>query len=273
MYRETIDSIHAKTDAKLQLMQRSPAAFFVASMLAGAYVGIGILLIFTLGQDVASEWRRLVMGASFGIALTLVVIAGAELFTGYNMTLTLAAGDRRVQAMPAIVALTLTWLGNLAGAAMLVALFALGGGGNLLGASDSLLQQIASYKMNSSAAALLARGALCNWLVCLAVWMSARVSSDTARCVVIFWCLFAFIAIGFEHSVANMTLLLAALAGAHPDSVTWAGFGHNMLWVTAGNLVGGGLFVGAAYVAIARAADAAARHLVTGDAEAAGSRR
>lgn len=257
MYRQTIDALHDKTHAKLALMRRSPTAFFVASMLAGAYVGIGILLIFTLGQEVPAEWRRLVMGASFGIALTLVVIAGAELFTGYNMTLALAAADRRVTLPPSLAALALTWLGNLAGAALLVALFAVGGGGNLLGADQTLLQQVASHKMNSSASALLARAALCNWLVCLAVWAAARVDSDAARGLVIFWCLFAFIACGFEHSVANMTLLLAALAGAHPPTVTWNGFAHNMLWVTLGNLIGGGVFVGLAYAHVTRAADRA----------------
>ncbi|MFN3565032.1 MAG: formate/nitrite transporter family protein [Burkholderiaceae bacterium] len=256
MYRATIDALHQKTDARLALMRRSPAAFFVASMLAGAYVGIGILLIFTLGQEVAAEWRKLVMGASFGIALTLVVIAGAELFTGYNMTLALAAADRRTRLPAALAALALTWLGNLTGAALLVALFAAGGGGNLLGSDAALLQRVAEYKMNSTAVALLARAALCNWLVCLAVWMSARVDSDMARGLVIFWCLFAFIACGFEHSVANMTLLLAALAGAHPATVTWAGFGHNMLWVTLGNLVGGGVFVGLSYAFVTRAAEA-----------------
>lgn len=267
MYRQTIDSVHDKTRAKLTLMRRSPTAFFVASMLAGAYVGIGILLIFTLGQEVAAEWRKLVMGASFGIALTLVVIAGAELFTGYNMTLALAAADRRVRLPPALAALALTWLGNLAGAALLVGLFAVGGGGNLLGSPDSLLQQVAAYKMNSTAPALLARGALCNWLVCLAVWMSARVDSDAARCVVISWCLLAFIACGFEHSVANMTLLLAALAGAHAPIVSWAGFGHNVLWVTLGNLVGGGVFVGVAYAIVTRASEAPVQTAQGGSAE------
>lgn len=266
MYRHTIDGLHDKTRAKLALLERSPAAFFVAAMLAGAYVGIGILLIFTLGQDVPPEWRKLVMGVSFGIALTLVVIAGAELFTGYNMTLALAAADRWVSLRAATSALALTWIGNLAGAAALVLLYKLGGG-NLLVQGDALLQQVADYKMNSPAHALLARAALCNWLVCLAVWMSARVDSDVARGIVIFWCLFAFIACGFEHSVANMTLLLAALAGAHPPGVSWAGFGHNMLWVTLGNLIGGGVFVGFAYAAVTRAAEASAPTAARGEAE------
>src|SRR5437762_1007654 len=77
--------------------------------------------------------------------------------------------------------------------------------------------------------------------------MSARVNSDSAKCVVIFWCLLAFIASGFEHSVANMTLLGIALAGNHPESVSLAGFAWNLGWVTLGNAIGGAIFVGGAY--------------------------
>ena len=77
--------------------------------------------------------------------------------------------------------------------------------------------------------------------------MAARVDSDIARCVVIFWCLLAFIACGFEHSVANMTLLAMALAGNHPETVSVAGAAWNLGWVTLGNIVGGALFVGGAY--------------------------
>ncbi len=255
MYRETIDSLQAMTALKLLLLQRSPGAFFVSAMLAGAYVGVGILLIFILGEDVPGAWRKLVMGASFGIALTLVVIAGAELFTGYPMYLALGAADRRVRLVPSLASLGLSWSGNLLGATALVGLFALGGGADLLGRPDTLLQKVAAYKMNSPALALLARAALCNWLVCLALWMAVRVRDDAAKCIVIFWCLFAFIASGFEHSVANMTLLGAALAGNHPEAVTWGGYVHNLFWVTLGNLIGGGVFVGLAYGIITRGAE------------------
>ena len=101
--------------------------------------------------------------------------------------------------------------------------------------------------MNDSALALFARAILCNWLVCLAIWMSARVNSDSAKCIVIFWCLLAFIASGFEHSVANMTLLGLSLVGNHPATVSVGGFAWNMLWVTLGNIVGGAVFVAGAY--------------------------
>ena len=102
-------------------------------------------------------------------------------------------------------------------------------------------------KMSAPGTALFARAILCNWLVCLALWMAARVNSDSAKCIVIFWCLLAFIASGYEHSVANMTLLGLALAGNHPEAVSLTGFAWNLAWVTAGNAVGGAIFVAGAY--------------------------
>ncbi|MDY0310368.1 MAG: formate/nitrite transporter family protein, partial [Castellaniella sp.] len=139
------------------------------------------------------------------------------------------------------------WIGNLCGGAVLAGLFIMGGGGGLLHDPQGLLMSVATQKMNGAAASLFARAVLCNWLVCLAVWMSARVSSDSARCIVIFWCLMAFIASGYEHSVANMTLLLLALAGNHPETVSLGGMAWNLAWVTLGNIVGGAVFVAGAY--------------------------
>jgi nitrite transporter NirC len=99
---------------------------------------------------------------------------------------------------------------------------------------------------------LFARAVLCNWLVCLSLWMAARMQSDAAKCIAIFWCLFGFIGSGYEHSIANMTLFLIALFSPHPDAVSWAGFLHNMVWVTAGNAVAGALFMATGYWAASR---------------------
>ena len=81
----------------------------------------------------------------------------------------------------------------------------------------------------------------------LALWMSARTTSDTAKCIVIFWCLLAFIASGFEHSVANMTIFSVALLGQHPEPVSVTGAAHNLLWVTIGNAISGAIFMALAY--------------------------
>ena len=247
MYEQTIEGFSKVAEKKLAFLRRSPAGFFVASMRAGAYVGLGIILIFTLGSQVAPEAQKLVMGSTFGIALTLVVIAGAELFTGHTMFMSLRAFMGAGGLGDIAASWTMTWVGNLVGCIVLVALFAAGGGGGLLSTPDTLVMKVAAAKMNAPAMGLIARAILCNWLVCLAIWMSARVDSDVAKCVVIWWCLLAFIGCGYEHSVANMTLLGLALAGNHPETVSLAGFAWNLGWVTLGNIIGGAVFVGGAY--------------------------
>ncbi|WP_368642598.1 formate/nitrite transporter family protein [Castellaniella ginsengisoli] len=259
MYDDTIDGFVKAANAKLEMLRRAPHGFFVGCMLAGAYIGLGILLILSLGSHVPPDIRPLVMGATFGIALILVVIAGAELFTGHTMVMALRRYRGQGSWAEAWSVLGVSWVGNLCGAAVLTGLFVMGGGGGLLSDPQGLLMSTAAHKMNGSAASLFARAVLCNWLVCLAVWMSARLSSDSARCIVIFWCLMAFIASGYEHSVANMTLLLLALAGNHPDTVSLAGMAWNLSWVTLGNIVGGAVFVAGAYRAAspARAGQAA----------------
>jgi nitrite transporter NirC len=141
----------------------------------------------------------------------------------------------------------MTWIGNLAGSVALGAIFYFGGGGQVLKEGADLAFNVASAKMNAPAFELVMLGILCNWLVCLALWMSARTKSDAAKCIVIFWCLFAFIASGFEHSIANMTLFAIALFGKHPETVTIGGMFYNLLFVSIGNIIAGVVFMALAY--------------------------
>ncbi len=90
------------------------------------------------------------------------------------------------------------------------------------------------------------KGVLCNWLVCLAIWMAIRVEG-AAKFIAIWWCLLAFIASGYEHSVANMTLLALSWFGHHSEAYTLSGIGHNLLWVTLGNTLSGAVFMGLGY--------------------------
>ena len=223
-------------------------------MMAGAYVGLGIILIFTLGNEIDPAWRKLVMGTSFGIALTLVVFAGSDLFTGLTMYMTQGSLTGRTGWWDLVSVWVMSWVGNLVGSVLLALLFAQAGGGALLFGKSTFLFDTAAAKMAAPAAALFARAVLCNWLVCLALWMAARMTSDSAKCIAIFWCLFAFIACGYEHSVANMTLLALALIGNHPDTIGIAGMVHNLVWVTLGNIVSGAGFMGAAYWCMCRGA-------------------
>ncbi|SVB36785.1 uncharacterized protein METZ01_LOCUS189639, partial [marine metagenome] len=231
----------------VKALKRNPGGFFVGSMMAGAYVGFGIILIFVLGSAADPQSKKLIMGASFGIALTLVVFAGAELFTGHNMYMPLALFKKKITSNDLILVWVTVWVGNLVGSAFVGGLFVLGGASGIIDVTDSLVNHVAGDKMNASVVQLLARAILCNWLVCLALWMAARTSNDAAKCIVIFWCLFGFIASGFEHSVANMTLFSIALLGEHPEAVSLYGAGYNLFWVTIGNLLSGSLFMAGGY--------------------------
>jgi nitrite transporter NirC len=252
MYLNSVDQMAETAVAKTEFLKRSPLGFWISSMMAGAYVGLGILLIFSVGSDVDPTYRALVMGCSFGIALTLVVFAGSDLFTGHTMFMTMGALRGRISWSDLGWSWAVTWLGNLLGCAALSVIFISGGGGAVLHSKSQWLISVAAAKMGAPALSLFARAILCNWLVCLAIWISGRMTSDAGRCIAIFWCLFGFIGSGYEHSVANMTLLLVALLGDHPDTVTWTGFAYNLFWVSLGNIVAGAGFMGVGYWLISR---------------------
>jgi nitrite transporter len=247
MFTETVSKLADAGAAKARFLDENPLGFWVSSMMAGIYVGFGILLIFSLGSLLDPSVRPLVMGASFGLALILVVFAGADLFTGHTMSMTLSVLERRASWRVLGAVWATSWLGNLAGSLLLAALFVTGGGGVITSASSELLYKVAAAKMNMDAISLVARAILCNWLVCLAIWMSARIAHDSARMIAIAWCLFAFIASGYEHSIANMTIFGVALLSKHPEAVTWAGMTWNLFWVTLGNTIAGALFMAGAY--------------------------
>ncbi|MBV9015662.1 MAG: nitrite transporter NirC [Alphaproteobacteria bacterium] len=250
MFIETVDQFAKTAVAKSEYLRGSPLGFMISSMMAGAYVGLGIILIFCVGNAVDPTIRPIAMGASFGIALTLVIFAGSDLFTGHTMFMTHGWLQGRIDGRDLAASWGTTWAGNLLGSALLAALFVAGGGGAALlgiGGKDPLIITVAAAKMNAPALQLVARAILCNWLVCLAIWTSARMTNDTAKCIAIFWCLYAFIASGFEHSVANMTLLSIALLAPHPETVSLAGLGWNLLWVTIGNAIAGAGIMGLGY--------------------------
>ncbi len=247
MYQDTLERLADVGRKKADMLRAAPLAFMVGSMLAGAYVGVGIILTLTVAGPMDPAWQKFVMGISFGVALTLVVFAGSELFTGHTLYMVLSWLRRLAAPVDVLWVWMISWVFNLAGSALLAALFTVGAGGAPFGEDVGLLHRIAEFKMNSPPAELFARAVLCNWLVCLALWTSARTGNDAAKLILIFWCLFAFFANGFDHSVANMTLLSLALFSDHPDTISIAGMAYNLFWVTLGNIVGGGLLVGMAY--------------------------
>ncbi|QJC50434.1 formate/nitrite transporter family protein [Paenibacillus albicereus] len=252
MYEQSLEKLARLASEKSAMQRAQPLRYLVHCMLAGAYVGLGIVLIFRIGAPLLaahSPVTSLVMGAFFGIALTLVVFAGAELFTGNNMYFTIGRLSGTVTGGDALRNGAFVFAGNLLGALALCGLVI--GAGIFHGTQpDDLLFAIAAKKMHLSYAELFFRGILCNMLVCLALWSGARAKSETTKLILIWWMLLAFIASGYEHSVANMTLLSLSLLLPHPDTITFVGMLRNLVPVTLGNIVGGGLFIGAAYWSI-----------------------
>ena len=246
-YEHEIADIAKLGKSKSTAFKNFKLSTIVGGLQAGAYVGVAIILILTLGAVAPVSVRPLIMGGTFGLALILVVIAGAELFTGYNLYTAVAIERKLLSWRDALSINSFIFVANLIGAAILVTIYWIGQGPLTHGSQAEFVQLVASKKMELPATALIARGMLCNWLVCLALWMARRVKGDSAKCIVIAWCLLAFIAAGFEHSVANMTVHLLALTGPENPDITIIGAMHNLLWVTIGNIIGGAVFVGLAY--------------------------
>ena len=249
MYKIEMQKISDASEKKIAFMKKSPLSYIMLSALAGIYLGFGIVLIFSISGPIdaagGGAYLKLIMGATFGIALSLVIFAGSELFTGNNMVFAISSLEKRVGVGPIIILFIMCFIGNYLGSAFLAWLVVKGG--SLPEASNQLILKVSAMKMALDPQEAFIRGILCNWLVCLAVWISLRAKEETARLIMIFWCLFAFIGSGFEHSIANQTLLSMAMFLPHGPEISIAGFIHNQIFVVLGNLVGGGAFVGAVY--------------------------
>lgn len=248
MYSNEINIVAEVAIKKISFLKSGRLKYLIAASMAGMYVGFGIILIFVIGgilNAANSPATKIVMGISFGIALSLVLLAGSELFTGNNMVMTIGSLEKKVTWGDSTKIWIYSFVGNLIGSVLLSYLFL--GSGLAGGLTGDFVVKIAAAKMNAPFFQLLIRGILCNILVCLAVWGFYKLKSESGKLIIIFWCLFAFITSGFEHSVANMTLLSLALIVPHPANVTIGGFVYNITAVTLGNFIGGALFMGAAY--------------------------
>jgi formate/nitrite transporter len=235
----------------------------VLGILAGAYIGFGGLLSTTVTFDMKAAFgtgfTKLVSGAAFSLGLMLVVIAGAELFTGNNLMVS-SAITKEIRVGTMAVRWSLVYAANLVGSILLALLFYFSGLWKTgQGALGEAAVSIAYAKVNLGFGEALVRGIGCNWLVCLAVWMALASRHTIGKIMAIFFPIMGFVAIGFEHCIANMYfiptgLMLIHWAGvAAPEafdsgSLTVGSFVlSNLLPVTIGNVIGGAVFVGMGY--------------------------
>lgn len=245
---------------------RDEIALTVLGLLAGAFIAFGAMFM-TVVMTGAGElpWgvARLLGGLVFSLGLILVIVGGAELFTGDSLMI-VACASRRITIASLLRAWSLVYVGNIGGAMGTAALVFLAGQYGLAGgAIGKTALAIASAKSTLPTIQLFFLAVLCNVLVCLAVWMSFGARSAADKVMVIVPPIAAFVAAGFEHSIANLYFLpygLAIKTWAGPDfwtaisqsaadypALTVSGALHNIVVATIGNLIGGSLMVGAVY--------------------------
>jgi formate/nitrite transporter len=236
---------------------------FVLGILAGAYIGFGGLLSTTVTFDMAGRmglgFTKLVAGAAFSLGLMLVVIAGAELYTGNNLMVS-SVMMREISFGTMLKRWGVVFLANFIGSVMVALLFYYSGLWKTAdGALGAAAVRVAYAKVGLGFGEALVRGIGCNWLVCLAVWMALAARQTVGKIFAIFFPIMAFVAIGFEHCVANMYFIPTGIflaqgaaipvpAGMNPGTLGWISFlWNNLIPVTIGNTIGGAVFVGMSY--------------------------
>jgi len=220
----------------------------VLGTLAGAFIAFGAMFytVVVTGSELGFGPTRLLGGIAFSLGLILVVVAGAELFTGNNL-IVMAWADKKISTRQLLRNWTLVYLANFFGSIASAAIFSASGAMALGdGATATTAYTIVETKMHLSALELFTRGILCNALVCLAVWLSVSSHTVSGKILAILFPISAFVALGFEHSVANMYLFsLVIIDGG--GSASWWDLANNLLVVTAGNIIGGSVLVGLVY--------------------------
>ncbi len=224
------------------------ATTFMLALLAGAFIAFGSMF-YTLAMTehgLGFGPARVLGGIVFSFGLILVVVAGAELFTGNNL-IVMACADGRITLSALLVNWLIVFVGNVSGSLAMAVLVVMSG---TLGMANGMVGEtaisIAEAKVALPVMEAFVRGLLCNALVCLAVWLCFAVRSVTDKILAIVFPVTAFVALGFEHSIANAYLIpVGLLAGS--VNISFAAATQNMFFVTLGNIVGGSLFVALIY--------------------------
>lgn len=242
------------TKARLPLL-----SMVMLGVMAGGFIGLGALFFVLISSDAELGFaaRQGLGGVAFSLGLILVVVAGAELFTGNNL-LTMAWAARKISTAELLQNWVVVCAANFVGASGLALLVFFSAHPEMNnGAVADRYLEIAIEKCSMPFWTAFSRGVLCNILVCMAIWMALAGRSVFDKVVAIVFPITAFVAAGFEHSIANMYLIPMGMlvkasghVGLNADAVSWMGFLNNLVPVILGNLVGGSVLVGFVYYVI-----------------------
>lgn len=242
-----IDRSHVEKAAdagfgKINLLQDDPLRYMLRSVGAGMGLTLVVFVFWVLKQNLHDiSIGAVIASGFFGVGLMIIVFTNTELFTSNNMYLAVSSVEGRTSWRQAALLWVSCYFGNLAGA-ILVALLLLGAGSLGQLPPDHALFEGALYKAQQAGSVIFFKGILANWIVCLAVRVALRCKEEVAKILALILIVFIFVYLGFEHSIANMgTFSMAMLGGG---TLTMGEAVHNLIFSTAGNIVGGVLFVG-----------------------------
>lgn len=248
-------------------VNRNNMQMLLLGMLAGAFIALGAYAANMVSHSIIDNYGlfKFIQGAVFPVGLILVLVAGADLFTG-NTLIFLGFLDKKVSLKEMLNNWVLIYLGNFIGSLIFALLVYYSG---LLNTSDGALGalhvKIAADKVSLGALQIFVRGILANFLVCLAVWMGIGAKDMVGKVLACWFPIMAFVAGGFEHSIANMFYIpigilakgsfgeLAGIASAELASLNSGGLFYNLIFSTAGNIIGGGVIVSLIYWLIFKA--------------------
>lgn len=243
LHSSDIAKISASAMAKYKLCKEHPLKYLLYSVMAGFYLVVAIVL-----SNIAAavlyptfpQFGKLIGALLFPTAIILIVFVGGELFTGNNMTMAIGSFDKKVSWLGTLRVWLFSYIGNFIGSFILAFLFVKSG------SSASVLtdyyNEIIMPKLELDPIQMLLRGILCNFMVCLAVFIGFRMQTESGKLVLMFMVITAFVISGFEHSIANMGIYTIAyfLLGKLPMGLVV----KSMFFVTLGNILGGALLLG-----------------------------
>ncbi|GGH32533.1 formate/nitrite transporter family protein [Paenibacillus segetis] len=219
----------------------------ILGFLGGAFIALGFLLDIRVISSAPKEWGSIasfIGAAVFPVGLIMVLLAGGELLTGNMMAVPLARMSKKITTGEMFKNIVLITISNFVGALFVAYFFGHVVGLTSSGAYLDKLVDMAGHKLDDSFLQAFISGIGCNWLVALAVWLSYGADNMSGKILGIWFPTMAFVAIGFQHVVANMFLIPAAIFEGY---FSWGDYLRNFVPVWLGNLVGGGIFVAGAY--------------------------
>lgn len=278
-FRSPVEVVNSTLDLSEVKARRPLGSMVILGLFGGAFIALAgafsVSVTANAGPIAGTGLAKLVAGMTFTVGLMLVLFCGAELFTG-NSLMVAGLMSGRISGREFLRNWVIVYTTNFAGALFVVLLYYStglwrSGEAASIGAAAA---KIAASKVSLGWLEAFSRGILCNWLVCLAIWMAYAAQDGAGKVAAVFFVITAFVASGYEHSIANMFYVpfglavyphVRAFTGPLAKDLSWAGFLlRNLVPVTLGNVVGGGLLVSAAYFVAFKPAQAAKTRVPAG---------